>query len=424
MSVPTTNLYDYIYHNVKSQMIMRYFYPFGEKDLQNCISKNSIDIQDKDLSSLFCDNIFFQKKLPDTFIDYVPLLICHDQEPLNFELYNANNTASYVNWYNTGHKRRKGFTRYIENQNLRMVRPADYHKKIILLHSEKNGEDIEKYLITEEYELAYCWTNALLSLDWFRYAEYDPSLHPSSNIRKTFLTYSRTSSGLRSYRKIFKNLINENQLTDFCQWTNFSDTSVTSESSASYSSKDINQTMLSVVLETVYDQRIHLTEKTLRPIACGHPFMLVSGPGSLAYLQSYGFKTFHPYINESYDLENDNNKRMSLIVNEMKRINNLSEEQKNILTSKLLQISKYNKKLFFSKKFNKKILNEMNSNIQTAYKKVVYQLCWKRIWKQYKEYKKYRPNLLTNNNKKLMITLVRHLKKGGTLENYVPPELD
>jgi hypothetical protein len=48
------------------------------------------------------------------------------------------------------------------------------------------------------------------------------------------------------------------------------------------------------VAETVFDTRIHLTEKTLRPIACGHPFILAAGPGSLKYLQTYGFRTFSP----------------------------------------------------------------------------------------------------------------------------------
>jgi hypothetical protein len=44
-----------------------------------------------------------------------------------------------------------------------------------------------------------------------------------------------------------------------------------------------------------------LTEKALRPIACGQPFILAATPGSLQYLRSYGFKTFSGYIDETYD---------------------------------------------------------------------------------------------------------------------------
>jgi hypothetical protein len=54
-----------------------------------------------------------------------------------------------------------------------------------------------------------------------------------------------------------------------------------STASADYDYQDFINTQVSVVLETVFDEsRIHLTEKTLRPIACGHPFLLAAGPNS------------------------------------------------------------------------------------------------------------------------------------------------
>jgi hypothetical protein len=48
-----------------------------------------------------------------------------------------------------------------------------------------------------------------------------------------------------------------------------------------------------VVAETVfYHKKLHLTEKIFKPIIARRPFLLVAAPGNLAYLKSYGFKTF------------------------------------------------------------------------------------------------------------------------------------
>jgi hypothetical protein len=420
MSIPIHNLYDFIGSIAKSKVLMKYFFPFGEKSLFNCIwSKHMADVVNNDNYNGHQDNIFYKQKLPNEYVDYVPLLICYDQEPLNFELYNQDNTSSFVEDYNKDRISRNKCTRNISHMNLRMLRPSDYHKKVILLHSDINSNDLKKYKSTGEYELAYCWTNAILSIDWFRYAEYDTELLPASNIKKTFLTYSRAENGLRVYRKKFKQLVNSTNLRDQCQWQSFNVTKDSPDLSAIYSSEDINNTMISVVLETVFDQRIHLTEKTLRPIACGHPFILVSGPGSLEHLKSYGFKTFDPYINESYDKEIDDQKRMQMVVDEMKRINNLSDSDKKHLLENFLAITEHNKQLFFSKTFINLLIDQLTENFEHAYNNVKHDLCWKKLWTHYKERKN-----LDYTSRLLNLTLIKHLKKGGTLEDYVPPNLN
>ena len=70
-----------------------------------------------------------------------------------------------------------------------------------------------------------------------------------------------------------------------------------------------------------------LTEKVFKPIVNFQPFFFVAYPGALALLQSLGFKTFHPLIDESYDNEPDEAKRMNMIVNEINRLCNMSKEQ-------------------------------------------------------------------------------------------------
>ena len=38
---------------------------------------------------------------------------------------------------------------------------------------------------------------------------------------------------------------------------------------------------------------MHLTEKIFKPIVNKQPFMLLAAPDNLAYLKSYGFKTYY-----------------------------------------------------------------------------------------------------------------------------------
>ena len=98
-------------------------------------------------------------------------------------------------------------------------------------------------------------------------------------------------------------------------------TQATSCSSAEINLDDYNQTEFEIVLETLFDDaRIQLTEKSLRPIACGQPFLIMGAPGTLKYLQKYGFKTFEGIIDESYDSINDSKNRMQAVIDTMMTI--------------------------------------------------------------------------------------------------------
>ncbi len=62
------------------------------------------------------------------------------------------------------------------------------------------------------------------------------------------------------------------------------------------------------------------SEKIFKPLCYKHPFILVGKYGSLAWLREFGYKTFHPYINEEYDNIVDDVDRMNAIVAEIKRL--------------------------------------------------------------------------------------------------------
>jgi hypothetical protein len=87
---------------------------------------------------------------------------------------------------------------------------------------------------------------------------------------------------------------------------------------------------LTVVSEASFGESDHtcfISEKTFKPIACYHPFIIFGNKGSLQKLKEMGYKTFHPYINETYDTL-DTWERMQAITDELVRIDSLSPEAK------------------------------------------------------------------------------------------------
>jgi hypothetical protein len=143
-----------------------------------------------------------------------------------------------------------------------------------------------------------------------------------------------------------------------------SPTAAPSSASANYDITDYNSTDFEVVLETLFDdQRCHITEKVLRPIACGQPFLIAGPPNCLKYLKSYGFQTFSDIWDESYDQETDAVRRLEAIVNSMEKISQWNAETKFKKLNELKKIVEHNKKHFFSNKFMELIISELNQNL-------------------------------------------------------------
>jgi len=92
-----------------------------------------------------------------------------------------------------------------------------------------------------------------------------------------------------------------------------------------------------------------LSEKIFKPIAMGHPFILASIPKSLELLKSLGYKTFHPYIDESYDDEFDDNIRMKKIIKEVEKICNLSDDEVIEFCNNIKSICEHNQTLIKNK---------------------------------------------------------------------------
>jgi len=87
-----------------------------------------------------------------------------------------------------------------------------------------------------------------------------------------------------------------------------------------YLNKDwYDQTKYSLVVET--NVTVCHSEKILKPCAYRHPFITWAPAGYLKWLRSWGFETFDNCIDESYDLEEDDDKRLAMIINEVARLN-------------------------------------------------------------------------------------------------------
>jgi hypothetical protein len=102
-----------------------------------------------------------------------------------------------------------------------------------------------------------------------------------------------------------------------------------------------------VVTETVYEgNKLHLTEKTFKPIVLQQPFVLVAPRGSLAYMRSYGFKTFDHIWDESYDTLDDNH-RLAAILELLQQINSWSSQTMEQNQSKISEVVLFNYAWFY-----------------------------------------------------------------------------
>ena len=358
-----------------------------------------------------------------------PSLWCNDQEPLDHEFYSTN-LRCFSDPESEWDKILKlhGFTPdndLIKNLNYN----RNMFEKNLLLHSEKRSSNLKKYQLDNKLIPVYYWSHAVIARDWFRYAEHETF---QKNIKNLFLIYNRAWSGTREYRLRFSDLLIERGLVDQCQTScnpidsdinlHYSDhtfkntqwqpmhvlenflqpTTAGSNSSADFNINDYNSTNIEVVLETLFDDdRLHLTEKSLRPIACAQPFILAGTHSSLEYLRSYGFHTFSDVWDESYDQIQDPEKRLTAIIELMQQIVEWTPEER---ADKMIQariIADYNRQWFFSKDFFNLIIKELKTNLKLAFdelKQVDNYQAWINRYQQLMQYPKVNDFLNTNQN--------------------------
>lgn len=117
-----------------------------------------------------------------------------------------------------------------------------------------------------------------------------------------------------------------------------------------------NETYFSVVTETFMFMKERpdeygrfLSEKTFKPVAMRHPFIILSTPHFLDKFKELGYKSFHPYINEEYDTERDDALRMMKIIKEIERLINLTDDELEEFLVAMREICEHNYNLLMSK---------------------------------------------------------------------------
>ena len=410
MTIPLDRLYHFI-ENVSQEIrgdrtIIYRFYPHGSKNINA-------------LSNLHESDGWLEKTI-------YPTIWCNDQEPLDHKFYSTNLRTSpkfeFVDLL-------KSLNQHVYPKNLNYS--FNVFKKALLLHSEKRSDNLKKYNDDNELIPVYYWSHAVIALDWFRYAEH---VSQTKKPGKTFLIYNRAWSNTREYRLRFAELLIHLNLQEHCKtsinpvepelgihyethkfkntiWrpqtvleNYFPVSNAHSHYSADFDIEDYESTDIEVVLETLFDDdRLHLTEKSLRPIAVGQPFILAGTHGSLEYLKSYGFQTFSDVWDESYDQIEDPAERLIQIAELMKYISTWLPHQRERNMTQAQAIANYNRQHFFSQQFTDLIIDELKTNLMSAFAQL--ELCdnytaWIDRWSKLMTYPEINEFLNTNQNVK------------------------
>lgn len=272
----------------------------------------------------------------------------------------------------------------------------------LLANSEINTAK-KKYLRNWNVKDWYFFFHGFASLYWFREYKYISFKYLPLQIDKVFICLNHLLTNKRNYRLrlisgliehnllpygnvsapllnkslVKQELIDPNLVTSSkkhiikhllpCAEPKLLDDINYNDASASISDLSFSS-FWHVVPETIYyDRKLHLTEKIFKPIVCRRPFLLVAAPGNLAYLQSYGFRTFDKWVDESYDIEQDDDLRVEKIVIELKKLCKKTPEELDTMHKEMQEILDYNHNHFY-RNFKKIIVNELVDNFEVCIK--------------------------------------------------------
>jgi hypothetical protein len=337
----------------------------------------------------------FGRSDPDSVVNYGNdhihehnYIFFFDQEPIHLDIHFE--TFNKVRYYNLD---------ITHNMNLAYpwrdgkIREAGY-----LVTSEKNSEVVKRICIMNQWKPLYYFFHGWAALDWYRGYDRTFLIQPwtERTIVKTFVAPNRIIAGKRQHRlemlyHIFKNRMSHNHVScpAVCPAENISVLDAVAslktkypdiESVFSAESLPMNfagetdhpmhscwlslfnecaESLLYLVTETVAEgQRLHLTEKTFKPIALGMPFVIVGTRGSLEYLRSYGFRTFEGIWDESYDLAEDD-VRIERIASLLRSLDELPSAAKQELFESAYEVIEHNWNHFYNGGFEAVLWDEL-----------------------------------------------------------------
>ncbi len=267
-----------------------------------------------------------------------------------------------------------------------------------LVTSEKDSVMVDIVCSRFKWKPLYYFFHGWAALDWYRGYNKTFLISPFQQRRptKTFINPNRIIAGERQHRlemlyHIFKNQLTDNYIScpAVCPAENIAIADAVKPLSSRY--PDIEQvfataplplqfkneadhpmhscwlslfdesadSLLYLVTETVAKgQRLHLTEKTFKPIALGMPFVIVGTRGSLRYLRSYGFRTFEGIWDESYD-DADDNERIPRIASLLRSLDELGVAGRQWLYQQCQEVIEHNWNHFYHGGFERILWQEL-----------------------------------------------------------------
>lgn len=343
------NIFSFLKTIVKDPVLLS-FYPFGSTKFEN-------------VEYLHCDGDGTS-----------PVIICYDQEPL---LDSCTDTLKQIK---------------------RIYSPW-HDRSIILLNTETNSEIKNQLLKKLKFGDCSYFFHIFAAADWYRGYQYCSNLIAPSQrkISKKFITFNRITGNSRAYRSLFvaelfkedllkfghvsyskdcpehgayqdtifelvekhnvpyeyvaecKNAIDQ---IDYNLRIDYHDDFIPNSSQILNAIPEMMESFLHVVTETCFwETKDHLTEKIFKPIVARQPFVLLGCANNLAYLKSYGFKTFDSWWDEGYDKITDPVERIKAVVKIIKDICAMPNDELEAMLRGMQYILNYNHDLFYSKEF-------------------------------------------------------------------------
>jgi hypothetical protein len=240
----------------------------------------------------------------------------------------------------------------------------DKTKKYILMSS--GWWDVDSWQLDIDYELLP-WNNTLYN--WqeqvvnARYLNFFVDKNYKYDT-KSFL-FCSTIGVKKSFRellvdKIQQNVINKNYILnyngeqlaqnsrhldiayDFEQYNSYKAFADNYSISTSIPIKLYNECYFNLVVETNGDllNEFHISEKIIKPLMVGMPFVMAAGPGYLKHIRNLGFKTFDNFWSEEYDKIENTKDRIDAIIALINSLNNFDWAK---YKSGLEEITNFNK---------------------------------------------------------------------------------
>jgi hypothetical protein len=265
----------------------------------------------------------------------------------------------------------------------------------------EQGESVEQLTQLYGWQAHYYFYHGWAALDWYRGYDRTYLIARARDRRptRTFMSPNRIVGGRRDHRvlflyNVFKHDLQNNHISAprICPYEGVDIASIaqkytdvypdivqvfdraelprlfsneTELQMSSYQLTNFDEaadSLIYVATETLYSgRRTHLTEKTFRPIALEMPFVLVAPAHSLAYLKQYGFETFAPWIDETYDTIEDPIDRLECVTQILSEIQARSAAARQELWQRLVPIAEHNRNHFYSGAFAEVLWRELQA---------------------------------------------------------------